>query len=170
MIGASGAVFGLLLAFALNWPDAPIYIWGILPIRAKWFVGILGFFALFATISGGGDGVAHWAHLGGLATGYVYLRHGSGLGRNLSRLIWKERTPDEVRSEVEVVQAPRKASSRARPGPRRSGRAGGDALDRVDRILDKIRETGIESLSAEERAFLDDMSRKYREGPERTFH
>jgi membrane associated rhomboid family serine protease len=169
MIGASGAVFGLLLAFAMNWPDAPIYIWGILPIRAKWFVGILGFFALFATISGSGDGVAHWAHLGGLATGYVYLRYGGQFGRNVSRLIWKETTP-EVRSDVEVVRAPRAASTKARSGRRRGGRTAGDSLDRVDQILDKIRENGIDSLSTEERAFLDDMSRRYREGPERTFH
>jgi len=159
MIGASGAIFGLLLAFAMNWPDARIYLYFLFPIPAKWFVAILGVFTLFATIQGGG-GVAHWAHLGGLVTGFVYLRFGERLSRGVQRAFFKEK-PTRVRVE-------RGGGARAVGGEkeRRAARRGkrgvdGDALDEVDRILDKIRESGMDSLSMEERAFLDEMSRRY---------
>lgn len=167
VIGASGAVFGLLLAFAMNWPEAPIYIWGVLPIKAKYFVGILGFFALFATISGGGGNVAHWAHLGGLATGFVFLRYGDRIRFGVEKLVWKDKG-----SKVTVEPGDAMSYGRAKgpPRPRGRRRTNGDSLDKMDRILDKIREQGIDALTDEERGFLDEMSRRYREGPERTFH
>ena len=153
MIGASGAIFGLLLAFALNWPDAEIYLYFLFPVKAKWFVGVLGVFTLFATVRGGGGGVAHWAHLGGLVSGFVVLRYGERLGRGFHRAFFKEK-PRHV-----TVERTRPART---PEPRKGRRhVDGDTLDEVDRILDKIRESGMNSLSAKERAFLDDMSRKY---------
>lgn len=164
MIGASGAIFGLLLAFALNWPDARIYLYFLFPIPAKWFVGILGVFTLFATFRGGGGGVAHWAHLGGLVTGFLYLRFGERISRAVQRTFFKEK-PTRVR--VERGGGRPRGESRRRGadggrGPRR-GRRGvdGDSLDEVDRILDKIREGGMDSLTVEERKFLDEMSRRY---------
>lgn len=165
MIGASGAVFGLLLAFAMNWPEAPIYIWGVLPIKAKYFVGILGLISLFAIPTGGGGNVAHWAHLGGMVTGFVYLRFGDRISRGVERLVFKDKGP---RVKVEQGDAPAYASKSKRA--RRRPRADGDSLDRVDSILDKIREEGIDALTDEEREFLDEMSRRYRETPKRTFH
>lgn len=154
VVGASGAVFGLLLAFALNWPNAPIYLWFLIPVPAKWLVGALGLFTLYATFSAGGGGVAHWAHLGGLVTGFVYLRYGERIGRGLQKLIWKEKP-----SHVRVERGARPTVGRKAPKTRRG--VEGDALDEVDRILDKIREHGMESLTPKERAFLDDMSRRY---------
>ncbi len=162
MIGASGAIFGLLLAFALNWPDAKIYLYFLFPVPAKWFVAVLGVFALFATAGGGGGGVAHWAHLGGLATGFVYLKFGERLGRSLRRVFFKD-GPGHVR--VESSSGPSGAPrAKARPAPRRRP-VDGDSLDEVDRILDKIRESGMDSLSPKERAFLDEMSRRYKQTP-----
>ncbi len=157
VIGASGAIFGLLLAFALNWPDAKIYIYFLFPVPAKWFVGVLGLFALFQTIGGSGGGVAHWAHLGGLVTGIVYLRLGERIGRSFEKIFFKEK-PRHVKVE-------RKAPADPAPKPevrRRRRGVDGDSLDEVDRILDKIRESGMDSLSVKERAFLDDMSRQYK--------
>ena len=165
MIGASGAVFGLLLAFAMNWPDAPIYIWGVLPVKAKYFVGALGLISLFAIRSGGGGNVAHWAHLGGLVTGFVYLRFGDRISRGVERLVFKDKGPKVTVERGDApVYAGKARSTRRRP------RASGDSLDRVDGILDKIREEGIDALTDEERDFLDEMSRRYRETPKRTFH
>jgi len=72
-VGASGAIYGLLLAFALYYPTRPFLVFFIFPVQARYFVMILGGLALMFSF-GGGAGVAHTAHLGGLATGYLYLR------------------------------------------------------------------------------------------------
>jgi membrane associated rhomboid family serine protease len=73
-VGASGALYGLLLAFAKYYPDRPILMMLLFPVPAKYFVIIIGALS-FAT---GGGGVAHAAHLGGLLFGYLYLRNGGG--------------------------------------------------------------------------------------------
>jgi membrane associated rhomboid family serine protease len=72
-IGASGAIYGLLLAYALYFPHRPIYMYFVFPVPARIFVAILGAIALLSAMSGGG-GVAHTAHLGGIAAGYLYLK------------------------------------------------------------------------------------------------
>lgn len=77
-IGASGALYGLLLAFALYYPDRPILMFMLFPVPAKYFVMILGAISFMLSASGGGPGVAHVAHLGGLLFGYLYLKGGSG--------------------------------------------------------------------------------------------
>jgi membrane associated rhomboid family serine protease len=78
-IGASGALYGLLMAFALYFPDRPILMFLLFPIPAKYFVMILGALAFLVSP---GSGVSNTAHLGGLLFGYVYLkgRHGGGGG------------------------------------------------------------------------------------------
>ena len=160
MVGASGAIFGLLVAFALNWPDAKIFLYFVFPVPAKWFVAGLGALTLLSTMQGSADGVAHWAHLGGLVTGFVYLRYGERIGRFAQRALYKER-PAPTRK--------RKSGGKSRPAPpppppgRRRRRVDGDSLDEVDRILDKIRADGMDSLSVRERAFLDEVSRQYQQ-------
>lgn len=78
-IGASGAIYGLLLAYGLTFPNRPIYIYFIFAIPAKYFVMIMGAIALLSSMGGSGSGIAHITHLGGLVAGYVMLR-----GRQLS--------------------------------------------------------------------------------------
>jgi membrane associated rhomboid family serine protease len=78
-IGASGAIYGLLLAYGLLFPNRPIMLYFVFPIPAKYFVMILGAIALLMAVSDSGGGVAHITHLGGLVAGYLFLR-----GRNLS--------------------------------------------------------------------------------------
>lgn len=155
VIGASGAVYGLLLAFALKWPDAPIYLWFLLPVKAKYFVGFMAFFSLYASVAGARDGVAHWTHLGGLVTGYLYLRHGDRISRRFAGMKDRWRRKGLEAKPGEATEAQSRAS-------KRRGRRERDGLDEVDRILDKIRESGIDALTPQERQFLDDMSRRYR--------
>lgn len=73
IIGASGAVFGLLLAFGMMFPNAEIYVYFLLPIKAKWFVVIYGALELIFGITGSSDGVAHFAHLGGMLFGILLI-------------------------------------------------------------------------------------------------
>ena len=78
-IGASGAVYGLLLAYALYYPDRPMLLFPIpIPIPAKYFVLILGAIAFLSSMGAATSGVAHAAHLGGLVVGYLYLTMGRG--------------------------------------------------------------------------------------------
>jgi membrane associated rhomboid family serine protease len=79
-IGASGAVYGVLLAYGLVFPRNVIYFMLMFPIEARYFVIIMGLLAFYGSIGSGGGGVSHIAHLGGLVAGYVYLRLG-GVGR-----------------------------------------------------------------------------------------
>jgi membrane associated rhomboid family serine protease len=72
-IGCSGAVYGLLLAYGMLFPDRLIYLYMIIPIKAKWFVvgmGVIEFVSSF----GSGSHISHFAHLGGMLFGYLYLR------------------------------------------------------------------------------------------------
>ncbi len=75
-IGASGAIYGILLAYALYFPDRLIYVYAIFPIKAKYFVMIFGALSLILSATGREGGVAHTAHLGGLLVGYLYLKGG----------------------------------------------------------------------------------------------
>jgi membrane associated rhomboid family serine protease len=74
MIGASGAVYGILLAYALYFPHRPILMYFVFPVPAKYFVMIMGAIAFLSSIGSAGSGVAHTAHLGGLVVGYLYLK------------------------------------------------------------------------------------------------
>jgi membrane associated rhomboid family serine protease len=74
-LGASGAVFGILLAFGMTFPEQRIYIYFLLPIKAKWFVIIYGAFELWNGVMNTSDGVAHFAHLGGMIFGYFLIKH-----------------------------------------------------------------------------------------------
>jgi membrane associated rhomboid family serine protease len=76
IIGASGAIFGLLLAYGVLFPDRIIYLYMIIPIRAKWFVIIFGAITFLSALSATGTGVAYVAHLGGMLVGFLYLRGG----------------------------------------------------------------------------------------------
>lgn len=72
-VGASGAIYGLLLAYALTYPHRPIYLYLVFPIPARVFVIIIGAISFLSSVTDVRGGVAHAAHLGGLVVGYVYL-------------------------------------------------------------------------------------------------
>jgi membrane associated rhomboid family serine protease len=91
-IGASGAVFGILAAYALFFPDDPVYIYFLFPVKAKYivvFMGILEFMALPAQ-----DNISHIGHLGGMVAGFFYLRHRYrhlGIGQNFFKDFFKRK-------------------------------------------------------------------------------
>ncbi len=139
-IGASGAVFGILVAYALMFPNRLIYIWFVLPVKAKYLVAIfalLTFIASFRQPQQGG--IAHFAHLGGMLIGYVYLRAKRSMAR--------------VASFVTQLKYERRLKKQ------RQGRQGEeDILEQVDVILDKINASGMGSLTSREKKILEKAS------------
>ncbi len=154
VVGASAGVFGLLAAFAALEPDAQILLFFFLPIRAKYLLIGGAVIALFFTLVPADPGIAHAAHLGGLVTGFVYVRYGSELRYRFAH--WR---PLQARQRKrELVRA---ASIRGRPW--RQGPLDQDAempseefiAKEVDPILEKISAHGIQSLTERERRILE---------------
>jgi membrane associated rhomboid family serine protease len=162
IVGASGAIFGVMLAYALYWPDNPIYIWGIFPVKAKWMVAALIGINLLYAMTGTQTGVAHLAHLGGAAAAFVYLRSSWGptpFGPRV-RTPKKPKPKPTVRTPTETTTGLRRRTAAARPAA--TSREEERLLDDIDRILDKISERGMSSLTPEERVRLDEASKRFR--------
>lgn len=104
-VGASGAIYGLLLAYAYYYPDRPILL-VIFPVPAKYVVMILGGFALLSSMSGG-SGVAHATHLGGLLAGYIYLKSGRGGIMAEIKYRWVKWKMNRLRRKFDVHQGGR---------------------------------------------------------------
>lgn len=173
LLGASGAVFGVMVAFALLFPDAVIYFFGMIPMRAPVLVMIFIGIEL-AMLVQPSSGVSSWAHLGGAGVGYLYVRFSWRVGN------WWKRTSASRRASTAPVPITSRRPSRppARPSrasgsptkgtvstlPTASGAknpslvaASAEELaiqQRADKILDKISRNGMESLSPEERELL----------------
>ncbi len=107
-VGASGAIYGLLLAYGLAFPDRPIFIYAIFPIPAKYLVMIFGAIAFVSSMSDVGGSTSHLAHLGGLVIGYLYLRGGriNPIGE-LKYQYWKWKTA-KMRKRFDVYAGGRR--------------------------------------------------------------
>ena len=114
-IGASGAIYGVLLASALVFPDRQVWLIPfpvMLPMRV--YVFIMGAIAFFSSLGATGDNISHVSHLGGMLAGYIYLRRGSFLYRLRNRLTdWKRR---RLRRKFEVYMREHKDEPPSRPG------------------------------------------------------
>ena len=143
IVGASAGVFGVMLAFAYFWPHAPIHIWGVIPVPARVLVIVTTVIALFSGLAGAGRGIAHFAHLGGYAGAYLYLRW---LGRS--------RTAFRRRATAAPVVLDRSAADL-----RAIDLTSVHELNRdeINRLLDKIGAEGVGSLTAQERLFLSNF-------------
>ncbi|HOH38593.1 MAG TPA: rhomboid family intramembrane serine protease, partial [Spirochaetota bacterium] len=105
-MGASGAIFGIMLAFSMLNPDAVILLFFILPIRAKYLVILYAGLELFFELSGAQPGVSHVGHLGGLLTGFLYFKY---MKHKFSKR--KKRRTSKKRSEFSVVSSEKNESS-----------------------------------------------------------
>ncbi len=158
VIGASGAIYGIMLAFAMNWPDMKVWVWFLFPVKIKWLVGFLAAVSVLSLVGGEQNGVAHWAHLGGFIGGFVYLKLSDQMAIQLGQL---RRTVAKRKFDVSSGDDRDAGASGPRP-PRPGSREEERVLDEVDRVLDKISESGLQSLSDDELELLDRVSRKYR--------
>ena len=163
-VGASGAVFGVLIAFGMLFPDRPIYLWFLLPIRAKFFIAAYIGLELFYGVTGTSDGIAHVAHLGGAAVGFIFLLIERGVvpGRGLINALSGMRPrpagpePHGTRRDDDIREA------------RFYDIKNGSPIDRdtdvtqevIDEILDKISRDGYQSLTDKEKRILNEASKK----------
>jgi membrane associated rhomboid family serine protease len=150
ILGASGAIMGVMTAYAKYWPRQRFYIYGVLPVEAWLLVTIYVILDISGAGGLGGAGIAHFAHLGGFGTGFLYLK-------------WLE------------LRSPGRRWAKQVAGPAPSGRSpDGETVrrwrdirveglhpvnrDEITRLLNKIQSSGMSSLTLDERATLDRFS------------
>lgn len=160
VVGASGAVYGVLLAFAMFWPRERIYIWAILPVEAWLLAAIMIGASLWSGITGSQSGVAHFAHLGGLAFGFAYIKL-SEWRKGSARREFQKKLNQGVNGGGSGGPSPGVLQDRA--AMKRWETIPIDALHELNRdevtvLLEKARTQGVRGLSASERQFLDRMA------------
>ena len=140
IIGASAGVFGVMLAFAHFWPNAPLLIWGILPVPARMLVIITTIITIWSGFTGAGGGVAHFAHLGGYAGAWLYVR-------------WLDRARGAFKRKATAAPA---AVNRQLESWRSIDLSKVHEVNRdeVGRLIEKVRVQGIGALTGPERVFL----------------
>ena len=147
IVGASGAVFGVMLAFAILWPREPVYLMGIIPIPAGILVGGMAMLALFGGFGRAQDGIAHFAHLGGFVGAWFYM---SLVKRSSPTAVAERQQQREMREVVKNAEDDiARWKAIAVEGLHEVNR------EEVERLLQKISSQGVTSLSRDERAFLD---------------
>ncbi len=165
-IGASGAIYGILLAFGMLFPEAPVYIYFLFPIKAKYFVSIFIAIELFYGVTGTENGVAHFAHLGGAFVGFIYLLYYRRSIPAFGRLAdYFSRKKDSIVNSVRPKRkyADKKVISDVQftdIRKRDKSDYGSVSQARLDEILDKISASGYDSLTEEEKKILFNASKK----------
>jgi hypothetical protein len=145
VLGASGAVVGILVACTMHDPEQKVLFWGIIPVRIKYFVWGWLAYDLIALVFQFQDGVAHVTHLGGALAGYLYLKQDWRLGA--------------FGRKVRAKRARRQMEEHTRRGQEEIDRR--EALTReTNRILEKINREGMNSLTEEELRTLREASRR----------
>lgn len=177
LVGATAAVLGVALAYAMRWPDDEMYVFGLLPMRVKWVAALLAAVSLAWGMAAEG-GVAYLAHAGGMAAGWLLLRSSASmsLDRFRQRVSPLPDLPDETpraipRSlprtrergrEIDEIVAQSNAALRRRPAAAPPAPLRQAAPADLNSVLDKISQQGIDSLTSEERRLLEELSRELR--------
>ena len=181
VVGASGAISGVLVAYALRWPDDEVYLFGVIPMKSRWLIAaMIGMNVIFALSPG--SGIDWTAHIGGMGFGWLFLKLYSLGGLDRVRG-WVSSVPDESEDMPRAVPRTRPSMrdrsrgvdevvARSNAVVLREGKplahvpkqeTAKEHAARVNRVLDKISQQGIESLTNDERRLLEDLSRKLRD-------
>lgn len=140
LIGASGAVYGILMAYGLIFPNRTVYIYFLFPVKVKWFVLFIGAIAFFSSM-GTGSNISHLTHLSGMLIGYLYLRfsdHWRNISFNLRKKIVELKSQQKEKNNQMKMELEQE----------------------LDMLLDKANICGWESLSEEEHSKLQSASWK----------
>jgi membrane associated rhomboid family serine protease len=151
VVGASAAVYGILIGFAMYWPRELIYIYGVVPVQARWLALFIVAISLYSGITGSDGGTAHFAHLGGLAVGAGFLRlRDRRLGKG--RRDFQRRVNHSPSLDVSERDARRRWAAIDLASIHDLNR------NEVEELLARVDRHGMGALSPEERRFLDRMS------------
>ena len=179
-VGASGAIYGILVAFGYLFPNRNIYIYGLIPVKAKYLVILYMLIELFSVAGGSNSGIAHMAHLGGGVIGLIYLlifykgspmkffdnkgfkdkftSYTSSEKRSYTPPVYsngtktkKEEVSDAKYRDIQVTDYKKEFETQEKL-----------AQEKIDAILDKLSEGGYQSLSEEEKKVLFQESKKLR--------
>lgn len=169
-VGASGAIYGILLAFGMLYPEERMFIFPLpVPIKAKFFVVGYAAIELFMAFSISGDDVAHLAHLGGMLFGFLLIRYwrrhpGRGYNRvggrqffDSMRSSWEQRTHRKADTTNSFGHTSTRSNGERNPDWDYNARRRA-SQEEIDRILDKIRRNGYDSLTRDEKQTLFDAS------------
>lgn len=155
-VGASGAVYGILLAFGLSYPEERLFIIPIpIPIKAKYFVIGYAVIELLSGLYGSNDGVAHFAHLGGMVVGFLLIlywtKKNSMSGGYLEKINnwFQNRRKPKMKVHYGEKEADYQYNARKK-----------ENQEEIDKILDKVRKSGYESLTVDEKKKLFESSNK----------
>lgn len=186
-VGASGGVFGVLLAFGLSFPDRKIFVFPIfIPIKAKYFVMIYAGIELIYGISGTNSGIAHFAHLGGALTGFLLIKYGdkSGIYQTISKWLpffdsqdKNKSTSNYYNKDYNYQQTKSNKYTSTSSYNKKSSESwdsyeelsnekyydiDGEKINQsqIDDILDKISESGYANLTTREKHILNELSKK----------
>ena len=178
-VGASGAIYGVLLAFGMLFPEERMFIIPIpVPIKAKWIIMGSIVVELFSAIGTSNDGVAHLAHLGGMLFGFILIRYWkkhpySGYGDfgmnkghqffDRMKSSWEQRGGHDARNATNGSRDSWTNTSQRNTADNKSdwdyNARKRQQQEEVDRILDKIRKSGYDSLTKDEKQKLFDSSK-----------
>jgi membrane associated rhomboid family serine protease len=164
-VGASGSIFGVLVAFGMLFPNREIYLYFFIPVKAKYLVIFYMLVELFSV--GSNSTIAHVAHLGGALVGFIYMLITRNNMNNLFRFDKKPKVtikrPTNIYSNkyYEKYNTGKDNISDAEYY-QGSGSSGSDEItqERIDEILDKIGKDGYQNLSEEEKKILFEASKK----------
>lgn len=153
-LGASGAIFGILLAYAMYWPDRYLLFMFLFPIKVKYFVLGIGFISLYLTFSqGGATEISHVGHMGGLITGYLALV--MGFGRSKRKVDYSFKSTWNLVHRFKMFRQRRRWLQQQKEQFEML-----NMEQKVDSLLDKISRQGLKSLSSNEKKFLKKASEK----------
>jgi membrane associated rhomboid family serine protease len=153
-IGASGAIYGILLAYGITWPNREVLLYFILPVKIKYLIiafGLMEFFGTLSSVAGTGGNISHIGHLGGLISGYIYMVYKRGgsqpedekPGNNNVHLI------NEFLKKERLKRKQQEIDKRI------------EAKNIIDELLEKIARDGMASLSPKERKLLEWARKHY---------
>ena len=140
VVGASGAIYGVLLAYGVMFPNRTIYLYFLIPVKVKYFVLFIGGVAFISSLSDTGSAISHLTHLSGMVIGYLYMKSSVKIS-NLSDSFGEFK----IKRQVKKAERVRKSYENLR--------------QEIETILDRINEVGYENLTDEEKRKLEEASR-----------
>jgi len=148
LIGASGAIYGVLLAYGLMFPNRKILIYFLFPIKVKYFVLLLGVIAFISSIGDTGSNISHLTHLSGMLIGFIYLKSPVNMTKVL--LLF-----NSILAEIRYKREEKKQAKHF------------DKKRHIDRLLDKINDVGYDGLDEKEKKDLYNHSRNLGQGQDK---